>query len=211
MVTENVAKSELDEVFSNLTLIVFNYDRCIEAYFPRALQQYYGLQPRDAELLLSKLKIIHPYGVAGGLDARGQISVPFGSTEVNLLEVAHGIRTFSEGLADPEMGTAIVAALSSAFTLVFLGFSFHPLNMELLAAEAPALRRIFATTYGLSKSAVATVEHNLLEMYLRAKPNDVAFDMDKRQLSELALEDLTAYSFCSQYFRSLSTTRPSIE
>ena len=207
MATENVAKSEVEELFDNLTLIVFNYDRCVEAYFPRALQQYYGMQPREAAQLLSKLRIIHPYGVAGGLDDRGEMTVPFGSTDVDLLEVSQGIRTFSEGLADSRIGSHIEAALRSASTLVFLGFSFHPLNLELLNSSTPHLKRILATTHGLSKSAVATIEKTLLETYNKAEPRGLIMSQGDR-LDELELVDLKAYDFCSQYFRSLSSTRP---
>jgi hypothetical protein len=65
MITENVSVAEIDYVFDNVTLIVFNYDRCVETYVPRALQQYYGITQSEAERLLSKLTIIHPYGIAG--------------------------------------------------------------------------------------------------------------------------------------------------
>jgi hypothetical protein len=207
MITENVSTSEINSVFDNVALIVFNYDRCVEAYFPPALQQYYGLTQAQAEQLLTKLTIIHPYGVAGGLDASGRLTVPFGSTDVNLLEAAQNIRTFSEGIADPRLGAAIKAALTHAHTLVFLGFSFHPLNMELLEAEAPYLKRIFGTTFGLSKSAVTTVERQLLLMYDKLDPKVTPLDYDERHLDELELEPLSAYDFCTQYFRSLSSTR----
>jgi hypothetical protein len=207
MLTENVAISEIEQVFENLALIVFNYDRCLEAYIPRALQQYYGIAQSDAERLLSKLTIIHPYGVAGGIDRNGRLTVPFGSTQVNLLETAQGIRTFSEGIADPKMASDIQATMHDAHTLVFLGFSFHPLNLELLEADTPNLRRIFATTHGLSKSAVATVEQTLLQTYDKIEPGRILLQHDGRQLDELELENLTAYDFCSQYFRSLSSTR----
>jgi hypothetical protein len=126
---------------------------------------------------------------------------------VNLLETAQGIRTFSEGIGDPRTASAIQSAFKHAHTLVYLGFSFHPLNLELLESEAPHLRRIFATTFGLSKSAVATVEQTILQSYDKLAPTEMLMHPDERQLDELELEDLTAYEFCSQYFRSLSTTR----
>src|SRR6476469_6333049 len=102
MATENVSRDELPGIFDNLTLIVFNYDRCIEAYFPRALEAYYGISRAEANEVFSRLEIIHPYGLTGGLSPSGELSAEFGSTDVNLLEVAQSIKTFSEGLADPK-------------------------------------------------------------------------------------------------------------
>jgi hypothetical protein len=208
MLSESVSRADVAGVFDNLSLIIFNYDRCVEAYLPRALAEYYNLQPADASLLMSRLTIIHPYGVAGGLDAQGRLTVPFGSTDVNILETAAGIRTFSEGVADEATTAAITDALNTAGTLVFLGFSFHPLNMKLLAAPTNNLRRIFATTHGLSKSAVDNVEQNILQLFDKINPRQPLMHMDERQLDELEMADLKAYEFCSQYFRSLSSAMP---
>lgn len=204
MLSEGVSRAEVPHIFDNLSLIVFNYDRCIEAYLPRALGEYYDLQPPEVSQVMARLRIIHPYGVAGGLD-QGRLSIPFGSTEVNLLDASEGIRTFSEGVGDPTTKSAITNALSVADTLVFLGFSFHPLNMKLLKAPTNNLRRVFATTYGLSESAVAAVEQNILHLFDRLDPQQALLQPDERQLDELEMTNLKAYDFCSQYFRSLSS------
>lgn len=208
MLSESVPRDGLSNLFENLSLIVFNYDRCIEAYIPRALAEYYDLQPAEAGKLVNKLTIIHPYGVAGGLDDQGRLSVPFGSTDMDILRTATGIRTFTEGVADPATMTAITTALSNAETLIFLGFSFHPLNMRLLSAPTNNLRRIFATTYGLSKSAVDNVQENILQIFDKLDPRQPLIHADARQLDELEMTGLKAYEFCSQYFRSLSSAMP---
>jgi hypothetical protein len=157
---------------------------------------------------MKRLAIIHPYGVAGGLDERGRLSIPFGSKEENLLEAAASIRTFTEGVGDPGIKHAITSALNSAETLVFLGFSFHPLNMKLLRAPTNNLQRVCATTHGLSKSAVAAVEQNILHLFDKIDPKQPLIAHDDRQLDELEMADLKAYEFCSQYFRSLSHAVP---
>lgn len=208
MLSESVSRADVAQVFDNLTLVVFNYDRCIEAYIPRALAEYYDLQLAEVSQLMTKLTIIHPYGVAGGLNAQGRLTVPFGSTDVNILDTSLGIRTFSEGVEDPATTAAITHALNIAHTLVFLGFSFHPLNMKLLEAPTNNLRRIFATTHGLSKSAVDNIEQNILQLYDKLDPNPSQVRMDDRQLDELEMVDLKCYEFCSQYFRSLSSAMP---
>lgn len=208
MLSEGVSRAELPQIFDNLSLIVFNYDRCIEAYLPRALAEYYDLQRPEVSQIMSRLTIIHPYGVAGRVDEHGRLTIPFGSSEVNLLEASEGIRTFSEGVGDPAIKAAITDALSFAHTLVFLGFSFHPLNMKLLQAPTNNLRRVFATTFGLSKSAVSNVEQNILHLFDKLDPHQALLDYDERQLDELEMVNLKAYEFCSQYFRSLSSVVP---
>ena len=208
MLSESVSRDEVFNVFDNLTLIVFNYDRCIEAYLPRALAEYYDLEGNQAREVISKLTIIHPYGVAGALNAQGRLAVPFGSTETDILQAATSIRTFSEGVDDPATTAAIEHAMASVETLVFLGFSFHPLNMKLLEAPTKNLRRIFATTHGLSKSAVDNVKESLLHLFDRLDPRQPLLHEDERQLDELEMANLKAYEFCSQYFRSLSNAMP---
>jgi hypothetical protein len=111
-------------------------------------------------------------------------------------------------VSDPTIRTAITQALNMATTLVFLGFSFHPLNMKLLAAPTNRLRRIFATTYGLSKSAVDAIEQNLLHQFDKLDPRQLLTYPDERQLDELEMANLKAYEFCTQYFRSLSSAMP---
>ncbi|QIL03186.1 hypothetical protein G7078_10620 [Sphingomonas sinipercae] len=210
MLSEGVSRDDIHRVFENLTLIVFNYDRCVEAYLPRALREYYDLQPAEVSQIMARLKIIHPYGVAGRPDEIERLTIPFGSSDVNLLDASQGIRTFSEGVGDATIKSGLTDALSSADTLVFLGFSFHPLNMKLLKAPTNNLRRVFATTYGLSKSAVANVEQSILQMFDKLDPRQTLLDPDERQLDELEMANLKAYDFCTQYFRSLSSAVPVI-
>ncbi len=64
-----VESKNLDEIFDNLTIINFNYDRCIEHYLFHVMHRLY---PSKGEghltgLLNQKLKILHPYGLVGNL------------------------------------------------------------------------------------------------------------------------------------------------
>lgn len=207
MLTENVSRSEVDHVFDNVTLIVFNYDRCIEAFIPAALENYYGISRAEALRISLKLRVVHPYGMVGEVAPDGRLSVPFGSTSTDLLKASRNIRTFCEGVGDESIMAGIREALRTAKTLVFLGFAFHPLNMQILNARTPRLRRIFGTTYGLSKSAVANVEDGILTQFKKLGPRAMPIEIVSNQLDELELENIKAFEFCSQYFRSLSTVR----
>jgi hypothetical protein len=77
--------------------------------------------------------------------------------------------------------------------------------MKLLQAPTSGLQRVFATTFGLSKSAVDAVEQSILHLFNKIDPQQPMINYDARQLDELEMVDLKAYDFCSQYFRSLSS------
>lgn len=110
MLSENCRVDELEDRLSSVSLIVFNYDRCIEYYLYYQLQSYYGIPKEVAAVLLNKLKIYHPYGVVGYLpwqesldgDYFGKDKIDFGHepTSDHLLDLASQIRTFTEG-TDP--------------------------------------------------------------------------------------------------------------
>ena len=204
MASENVSVDELRDIFFNSSIIVFNYDRCIEAFIPRMISHYYGISAEKSREVASSLTIVHPYGMVGKDSSLHGLSVDFGSTELNLLQEAQGIRTFCEGVADPALKGAVSRLIGEADTLVFLGFAFHPINMRLLDVAAPNLRRIFATTYGLSKSSQSRVEDETVSLFEKEAPS-VLPGYDENALDELAFEPLTATEFCSQYFRSLSS------
>lgn len=81
------------------------------------------------------------------------------------------------------------------------------MNLEILANPSPNLKRIFATTYGLSKSAVSNVEEALLEAFQKDRPEEsLSLNYEGDALEEFELDNLTGFEFCTQYFRSLSKT-----
>jgi hypothetical protein len=100
--TENCTAEDILERFSDITLIIFNYDRCIEHFLVNALINYYRFNEFEAVDLVSNLEIIHPYGTVGSLswqDKTSSTSVSFGGTldSTQLVDYAQGITTFTEG------------------------------------------------------------------------------------------------------------------
>lgn len=94
MLTENVPKAAASRVFDNVSIITFNYDRCIERFLAQALADYYQLTLEQGESLVAqKLRIYHPYGQVGPLPwqdlSRG---VEFGSLGADLLPLAKALR-----------------------------------------------------------------------------------------------------------------------
>jgi len=82
LLTENVRKSEIANIFDNLEIINFNYDRCLEHYLPHSLASYYGVKPEDIREVMQSLVIHRPYGVAGRLpwQSGNSPSVAFGAS-----------------------------------------------------------------------------------------------------------------------------------
>lgn len=161
ILTENCGLADLENRLSNISMIVFNYDRCIEHYLYLSLQNYYGISQEQAASLVEKIDIFHPYGTVGPLPWQVRSdAVPFG-TELSpdrLLAIAKGIKTFTEG-TDPDSSEIemIQHAVGTSTRVLFLGFAFHRLNMQLIRPPANMsaeqfARRFFATAKGISKS-----------------------------------------------------------
>lgn len=172
MVTQAVHRDKINEVFRNLTMISFNYDRCIEHFLFIALQAYFAIDQKAATKALSGLKVIHPYGLVGTLPwQRGDMSVPFGgSNDDNLLDVAESIQTFTETV---ESGTAseICVAIAEAESIAFLGFGYHRQNMKLLRPRySTHARRVFATMGGISAWDKATALDLIRTVFRDAQP-----------------------------------------
>jgi len=80
LLTENRGPGNIKERFESITLIIFNYDRCVEHFIYNALQNFYGLSGPEAVELVKEINIFHPYGVVGALPWMGQDgAMEFGS------------------------------------------------------------------------------------------------------------------------------------
>ena len=173
LLTENCEKSDLVERFSAVTLIIFNYDRCIEHFIFNALKNYYRINDQEAAVVVSALNIYHPYGSVGKLPWQsGAVSIVFGEnpSPEELLASSEKIRTFTEG-TDPEESEilAIRQHMRKARRVVFLGFAFHRLNMQLISpngrGEGQEPPRCFATTLGISDSDKGVIQNQIRNLY----------------------------------------------
>jgi hypothetical protein len=167
--TDRRRKSDLDQIFSGITIICFNYDRCIEHYLIHALQKLYSITPQEAARLVGFLEIYYPYGKVGKLKTvSGQSSgVAFGA-ELGLnefIQTVQGIRTYTEQVEDEGSLTRIKLAITNAKAIVFLGFAYHSQNMELLGSafdKRGQVNAIFGTAFKMS-------DHNAIEAGRLAK------------------------------------------
>jgi hypothetical protein len=127
-------RRELEQVFSNVGFIIFNYDRCIEQYLYWAFQNVAGMHAGNAALAVERIPIVHVYGSLGRLPyASGKpLDVAFGSETPVHGSVWKRIKTYTEEDHDANNLASIHALFRNAQTLVFLGMGFHDRNMELL-------------------------------------------------------------------------------
>ena len=200
LLTENCTKENLSKRLKSIALIVFNYDRCIEHFLYNSLQNYYSLRPDEAGNLVNEIEIYHPYGVVGTLPWQSDQSVAFGAElhAQKLLNLTHQIKTFTES-TDPKSKEilAIRNNVIKADYIVFLGFAYHKLNMNLLMPDIPIADSLkvsscFGTAKGISNSDCEIIKAELGDFY-------------KSSIKELNIRnELDCYSLFEEYRRSLS-------
>lgn len=139
---------------NKLGVITFNYDRSLEAFLVNALQHTYGISESAAAAMLSSLPIIHVHGQLGALrclssDGEGR---PYEPTvdSVALQKCIQEIKIIHEA---PEEDTEFARArdtLSKAQRICFLGFGYHPANIERLGVLEVTGRPMHGSAYGLA-------------------------------------------------------------
>lgn len=199
LLTENCRVDDLSDNLTNLSVISFNYDRCFEHFLYNAIQNYYRLDATTAAEILTNLSIYHPYGRVGSLLWQQQETpIEFGADPrpQNLLKIYTQIRTFTEG-TNPEGSDIdnIRSAVAECDRLIFLGFAFHPMNMDLLSSDnkdcTPTVS--YGTALGLSNPDRAIVEREIKAM----TGNDIG--------SVELRNDLTCSQLLDEYRRSITS------
>jgi hypothetical protein len=199
-INEGCSTRTLEKRLSSIVLIIFNYDRCIEHYIYHSLQNYYAISENDAAELLKGIEIYHPYGMVGSLPyIRPDGATDFGAAPhpTNLINLAKQIKTFTEGTDEGSSDICdIRERMKQAKRLVFVGFAFHPMNIELLIPRSesrePFESQVYATGYGLSLSDREVIVKDLVARGMRELNVELTPD--------------TCTRFFSDYRRSLSFT-----
>jgi hypothetical protein len=199
--TENCHIEDLSSRLKDVAVISFNYDRCLEHYLYLAFQSYYGISASESAQLLASLEIHHPYGKVGALPWMTQSNerIAFGATpnHQQLIEITKLLRTFTEG-TNPSVSDikTIRDTVAGAERLLFLGFAFHRLNLDLLFSGQPSnTKKVFATALNISGSNCQQIKNELSE---KAKhPQDFIYIRN----------DLNCSQLFSEYSRSLSLTQ----
>jgi hypothetical protein len=201
LIVQSCQRDEVSERLRKIAVISFNYDRCLEHFLHGALQNYYSMSSEQATETLSQLDIFHPYGTVGSLPwADSSTGIHYGGEPYpqQLVSLATKIRTFAEGTDEAASEiVSIRSTLRSAERVAFLGFAFHPLNLELLYGtkqKKAALHDgpVYATALGLSDSDAQLIEGDLT-FQGGYRPENIHFH-----------KGLTASQLFKEYSRTLS-------
>ena len=117
---------QLEERLKNTSLVIFNYDRCVEHFLFHAFKTFDNLTDARTTALLGNLKIVHPYGKIARLPwqtGSNAQSVEFGdvqNTHIALNNVGT-IRTFMESHRAKTV-ESIQNSIKQSNCLVFFGF-----------------------------------------------------------------------------------------
>jgi len=202
ILTENCSKKDLKERFRSIVLIIFNYDRCIEHFFYYALQKYYRITTSEAAEIVNQISIYHPYGNVGSLPWSGNDNIlDFGDepSPKQLIQITTMIKTFTEG-TDPNSSEIVEIRnhVKDSQRIVFLGFAFHPLNMDLINPKIgndeiyTYSKKCFGTSLGLSDSDKEIIEYHLENLF--------------HNRIETKMVNKTCFAFFDEFRRSLSFT-----
>lgn len=203
---EDTRVTNLADIFNNVEFIVFNYDRCIEHFFYHALMMFSGCEKHIAAEIVSKVKIVHPYGRVGRLpwdsSNGGEPKAGFGADDysvADLLQISKQIRTFTEQIEDEDETMSMVKAMiNGANRVAFIGFSFLDQNMRYLTPLMTT--RLsggpIATVWGVSEPDVELAHSSIKAMLAGSGPGQSTYQ-DARMLN------LTAGDFITQWGNTL--------
>ncbi len=158
---EDVTLDRIPEALQAVSIVSFNYDRCVEQFVRLAISALYAVDfPLACKLADENFQVLYPYGSLGKLTCfSGNYSDghAFGDDGGPSLDtMAERIRLFTEPADQPnEERQTITATMQDAETVIFLGFGYHRQNIELLQVPKPnsPLRHVTGTAYGLSQKS----------------------------------------------------------
>ena len=178
---------ELDEFANNkISFITYNYDRSLEYRLLNALKfGFPDVSSEKAASILDSIPIIHVHGELGKLkelDSNGREYHPVVSSQ-EIKIAMNGIGVVSE---DKDNNPAYLRAhevLKSAKNVIFLGFGYHPKNVERLQLDKnlSTEARVLGTIIGMTKDEV---RYNVAHLFTNIK-NFSAVDEYKTVLEYL--------------------------
>jgi hypothetical protein len=166
MMRQDVPRNRPIQLFENLSIINFNYDRTLEAFLSKALGDMHDMSSYDALKYISNAPIFHPYGLVDDMSSE-DIATPFGgSTNVDLKRLSQNIRTYCESEGS-EQKLRYQEILKSAKNIVFLGFAYRSLNLELLKFAGSGSLSVFGTAFKIPEENYEGIEGRLGGIFSR--------------------------------------------
>jgi hypothetical protein len=199
LLKSDIGASNIDALFDNVSIVCFNYDRCIEQYLYYAIRSYYNFSPQQAITLLRRLKIVRPYGSIGAfaldLDLH-HTNFGFNFSDAGLIETSKVIRTVYE--RQGESSEDVRDLVDAANQIVFLGFGFLPLNLKMLrpsVSRASNMPAVYATAFGMPNQARQELIGRIVKtLILGSSPSSTQTDRIELQLQMKCRELLDSYA-----------------
>jgi hypothetical protein len=170
--------SDPNELGKNISIICFNYDRCIEHYLKTQIAAAYNITATQAHRIVKdNFNIIHPYGTLGDLPIR-----EFDTTEgvlafgaeldgmFDLEKVSRSIRTYTEQQHEKQTLARMHQAVANCQILTFLGFGFNNQNLDLLRVahldgnDRLGRRQIYSSGLGIARQVETTLKRRILHL-----------------------------------------------
>lgn len=117
----------------------FNYDRSLEAFLHHSIKHSYGVNDEQAELVWSRLPIVHFYGCLGpysNIPKAGSRMYSHSFNAAQLCIAAESLRVIPDVERSDEGFMVVRQWMEWAETICILGFGFDPLNMERLGIDS---------------------------------------------------------------------------
>lgn len=201
---EQVPLDKIDNLFSNIAIVCFNYDRCIQQILINAISALYSIPLKRAQKLVGSLKIFHPYGSIGDLPIAGSTDgIDFGQStdHLDIISLSKSIKTYTEQIEESKLLRSLRQEVAEAETIVFLGFGFNPQNMNILTPTTKTkTRRVYATAFKLSKPDSEAIES---QIFSTLTSSGIRTDFSKSDIQ--VRNDLTCNQLLADYQRTLAT------
>ncbi len=130
ILSKGITRDNLENIFNNLQIMNFNYDRCFELFMTMCLMETYGIERREAVNLVNAIEHMRPYGQVAPFEG----GVLADDDPARIVELSNNIKTLSEG-ADEAYRDWVDTHLPECAMAVFLGFGFHIQNTKLLTEK----------------------------------------------------------------------------
>jgi hypothetical protein len=166
---QNMLGQSLSSIFTNLEIITFNYDRCIEQFLSLALSSFYRVNLSEARLAVDKLDITHVYGSLGALRSGEPNHGEFGVVASSLIAPSARIKTFTESV-DSRVLDASYKKIVRSQRVIFLGFSFAGINMDFLRlarGDDNAFRSVRGTCYRMSDENIDAATRGVESLFCK--------------------------------------------
>ena len=206
LLTEFKQKDNVQDRLQKITLIIFNYDRCVEYYLLNRFNSHFNIDMYEAAKLLKCIKIIHPYGCIGELPINvvdsGDNNVGFGNKiDVDrLLNLKNNIKTFTEETnPSSEIMFQVRDSLVESKRIVFLGFAYNSMNMEILSLNHSNVRtnlpKILGTTHGEPSSGTQDIINDIAKAFKITTKTPELYKLDNLKCHEFFEENKRALRF----------------